>query len=151
MKRYIFLTLGIALSVLFVVAAYLESGGLYEALYYQRDFSQEMYELGVYPTLALLTVAITWGIAALYYYVINSVYFDRWWHWGLMLMVAAIATPAACYAVSDAALASAGVDYAVQLGQFEMQHVIWAALLFIVASLSMRWWSTNCRHTPFPQ
>lgn len=151
MKRYLFLGIGIVLSVAFVVAAYLDNGGLYEQLYYERAFSQEMMELGLYPTLALITVALTWGIAVLYYYVINSVNFDRWWHWAVMLLLAALVTPTACYAVSDAALAQAGVDYTVQLGQFEMQHVIWAAVLFSIASMAIRWWSTNCRHTPFPQ
>ena len=151
MKRYIFLAIGIAISAVFIVASYLDNANIYEQLYFEQEFNDEMVRLGLYPTLALLTIAITWGVAALYYYVINSVHFDRWWHWATMLAMVAVATPAACYYVSDTALTAAGVDYAVQLGQFEVQHVIWAALLFIVASMSIRWWSTNCRHTPFPQ
>ena len=26
-----------------------------------------------------------------------------------------------------------------------------AAVTFVIASYSMRWWSSNCRHTPIPQ
>ena len=69
----------------------------------------------------------------------------------MMLAIVAVVTPSVCYTVSDAALSTAGYDSPVQLGPFEMQHVIWAAALFIIASMSIRWWSTNCRHTPFPQ
>jgi len=29
--------------------------------------------------------------------------------------------------------------------------VLFAAVLYIIASYSMRWWSSNCRHTPLPQ
>ena len=65
MKRYIFLIVGIVVSVLFVMESYLSNGNLYEELYFEQEFSDAMVNLGVYPTLALLTVAITWGVAAL--------------------------------------------------------------------------------------
>ena len=44
-----------------------------------------------------------------------------------------------------------GLLYVGESIQFEFQTVLFAALLYIIASYSMRWWSSNCRHTPIPQ
>jgi hypothetical protein len=56
-----------------------------------------------------------------------------------------------CYIYNDTVFASHGLTYIGESIQFEMQTVLFAALLYIVASYSMRWWSSNCRHTPLPQ
>ena len=92
---------------------------------------------------------MTWGIAALYYYVINSVKFDRWYHWMSMLGVASVLTPVVCFVVVGNLLE--GMDYPTASVTFAVYNVIVSALLFTIASFSMRWWSSNCRHTPIPQ
>ena len=102
--KVIFLVIGAVISVLFGFF----SEPVYEALYYSSGFSEAMHNNDAYGIVAIIAIAMTWGIAALYYYVINSVKFDRWYHW-------------------------------------------MSALLFTIASFSMRWWSSNCRHTPIPQ
>jgi hypothetical protein len=101
--------------------------------------------------MALITIAITWGAAAIYYYAINSVKFDRWYHWLAVAAIVTLLVPIACYAYNDAVFASAGLGYIGESIVFQLQNLLWTPLLFVIASFSMRWWSSNCRHTPFPQ
>ena len=122
---------------------------LYEALYTVNGFSDQMYNTGAYGSVAVITIAMAWGIAAIYYYVINSVKFDRWYHWLAMLGVTAVLTPIVCYIVVSHLLD--GFDYGTAEFTFEVYNVLFTALTFVIASFSMRWWSSNCRHTPIPQ
>lgn len=147
-KKAIYLVLGIAVAVLFYVA----STSIYEALFYSGDFSNAMYNSGAYGIVALVTLAMTWGGAAIYYYVINSVKFDRWWHWLATLAVVALLTPLVCYLVTDGMLSfSDNEGYSTAGAQLQLANVLISAVLFTVASFSLRWWSSNCRHTPIPQ
>ena len=145
--KVIFLVLGAVVSVLFWIFRV----ELYEAVYNVNGFSDQMYNTGAYGSVAAITVAMSWGMAAIYYYVINSVKFDRWYHWLAVLGVVAVLAPVICYIYNDTVFANNGLLYVGESIQFEMQTVIFAALLYIVASYSMRWWSSNCRHTPLPQ
>ncbi len=126
-------------------------GMLYESLFYSQGFNDQLYNRGMYGVLAGITAAVPWAAAGLYYYVINSVRFDRWWHWLAVLAATTVLTPVLCHAYVSATFAEAGVDYASQAVAFEWVNVLYGALLFVVASFSLRWWSSNCRHTPIPQ
>ena len=143
--KVIFLVIGAVISVLFG----LFSEPVYEALYYSSGFSEAMHNNDAYGIVAIIAIAMTWGIAALYYYVINSVKFDRWYHWMSMLGVASVLTPVVCFVVVGNLLE--GMDYPTASATFAVYNVIVSALLFTIASFSMRWWSSNCRHTPIPQ
>ena len=151
MKHLIYLIIGIVLTALFFVFACSDGFNIYEQMYFSQGFNDKMFNLNVYPVIAALTILVSWGGAATYYYAINSVKFDRWWHWLSVLVIVSLVTPLACHAATTALLAGAGMDYGAATVQFGLQHIMWTALLFVVASFSMRWWSTNCRHTPFPQ
>ena len=146
-QHLVFLLVGIAISVLFFV--FRET--FYDTLYYNTEFNNNLYNLGLYNIFAIVTIAFTWLGAAVYYYAINSVRFDRWWHWLIVLAIVCVLCPAVCYIISLNSFARAGMDYAFEAFVFQVTTLVWAALLFIVASFSMRWWSSNCRHTPFPQ
>ena len=145
--HFIYLAVGIALTLLFFVLRETVFG----AIYYHPGFSDALYNTGLYDTIALLTLAMAWGMAAIYYYAINSVYFDRWYHWLAMLAVTVVVTPLVCYFVSGSVLRADGLEYGQQSAAFELSNTVWTALLFVVASFSLRWWSSNCRHTPIPQ
>jgi hypothetical protein len=108
-----------------------------------------MYNTGAYGTVAVITIAMAWGMAAIYYYVINSVKFDRWYHWLAMMGVTSVLTPVVCYIVVAHLLE--GFDYGTAEFTFQVYNILFTALTFVIASFSMRWWSSNCRHTPIPQ
>ena len=144
-EKVIFLVAGIIITVLFFIFKIT----LYDALYYANGFSNDLGNMDEYTSVALITIAMAWGCAAIYYYVINSVKFDRWYHWLAMLGVTAVLTPVVDYFVTCSILD--GKDYGAAIVSFEIHNIIFAAVLFIIASFSMRWWSSNCRHTPIPQ
>ena len=112
---------------------------IYELLYYETEFSQAMYDENMYLAVALITAIVAWAAAAIYYYGINSVSFARWYHWLAVLGVTAVLAPTDDY------------EYTVQLMHFSLLNIMVEAVLFIIASYSIRWWSSNCRHTPIPQ
>ncbi len=146
-KNILLFVLGAVISVLFIVF----STSLFEVLYYEREFSNEMYNANLYLPLAFVDVMVAWVLAAIYYYVINSVRFSRWYHWLIVLVIAMVLAPSINYIYANAAFADDGLAFYSQLLGFTMVGVIIEAVLFIIVSFSLRWWSSNCRHTPIPE
>ena len=147
MKNSILLIAGAVISLLFLVL----STKVFEALYYERAFSDAMYNQNLYFVVAIVTVAIAWVLAAIFYYVINSVRFSRWYNWLLVLAVACVAAPVTSFVLCNNSLTAEGFDFTSQLASFCTVDLFVEAVLFTVASFAMRWWSTNCRHTPIPE
>ena len=146
-KNIILLIAGIILSVLFIAF----STPLMESLYYEREFSMDFYNQSLYGLVATIDVAIAWAFAGLFYYVINSVSFSRWYHWLIMLALAAFLSAVAGYVYPNSLFVEQGLDYSVQLFRFALVNALLAAIVMVVASFAMRWWSSNCRHTPIPE
>jgi len=151
MKHLVYLIAGIAVTVLFFILSCTDGFNIYEQMFFNQGFNDKMYNLDMYPVIAAITIAVAWGGAAIYYYAINSVKFDRWYHWLAVMAVVVVLAPVVCYIYNDSVFASNGLMYVGESVRFEFQTVLFAALLYIVASYSMRWWSSNCRHTPLPQ
>lgn len=146
-KNFIFLALGIVITVLYVIF----STEIYEAMNLDPAFMDEMYNAHLYSTIAS-TIAITvWIVAAVYYYLINSVRFSRWYHWLIMLLLAILLAPSISIYFPFSEFSEEGKDYLMQLIQFNLINIGITILLFIIVSFSVRWWSTNCRHTPIPE
>lgn len=98
--------------------------------------------------LALITVLIPWVIAAMYYYVVDSVHLDRWWHWGVIMIVTGLLTGVSSW---QYLLSHIEPLYSTHIISLSGWNALWGACVFILASFGIRWWSTNCRHTPIPQ
>ena len=124
---------------------------LYEALYYEREFSNEMYNENLYFMVSVVTILVAWSFAAIYYYVINSVSFSRWYHWLLVLVAACVAAPVINFTYPNSVFRALGYDFSAQLFGFCMVDLAIEAVLFVVVSFAIRWWSSNCRHTPIPE
>ncbi|MFZ1236094.1 MAG: hypothetical protein WAR39_03690 [Prevotella sp.] len=146
-KNTILLITGAVLTLLFIIF----STPLFESLFYEREFSNEMYSANLYLIVAIVTVLVAWSFAGIYYYVINSVSFSRWYHWLMVLVTAMILGPVINYIYPNNIFSADGLDFSAQLFSFCMVDVIVEAVLFIIASFSIRWWSSNCRHTPIPE
>lgn len=144
MKNAILLIGGAVLTLLFVVFP----ATVFELVDSQSEFANEMYNENFYFVAAIVTALAAWGVAALFYYVVNSVSFSRWYHWLVTLFVAALAAPIINYVYLDGALS---IDYSTQLFGFCVVDFAVTAVLYVVASFAMRWWSGNCRHTPIPE
>lgn len=146
-NKIIFLVLGIIATIVFFVLR----DTIYEALYFAQGFSDQMYNLKLYTYFAGIIIAMTWGGAAVYYYLIDSVRFDRWYHWLITLAIVTLITPVTCYIVNDSVFADNDLLYISESIEIEFFTAMLTALMFIIASFSIRWWSSNCRHTPIPQ
>jgi hypothetical protein len=60
---------------------------VFELGYYEREFSNEMYNEHLYLIVAVVTAVVAWGAAGIFYYVVNSVSFSRWYPWLLVRAV----------------------------------------------------------------
>ena len=148
MKRnIIYLACGLVITLLFIIF----NVNVYETAYYAQGFSDQFFNLGLYTPVSLITAGVAWMGAAIYYFVINSVRFDRWYHWLLTLAIVTLLAPIVCYALNDYVFAKNDLMYITESINFELVNLAITAILFFVASFSMRWWSSNCRHTPIPQ
>ena len=146
-KNTILLITGLIITLLFLVF----STKIFESLYYEREFSNEMYNQNLYFVVAIVTAIIAWVAAGIFYYAINSVSFSRWYHWLTVLGVAVVLSAVVNYIYPNNIFSGDGLDFSAQLFGFCVVNVAVEAVLFIVASFSMRWWSSNCRHTPIPE
>jgi len=147
MKKSILLISGLVLTLLYIVF----SMQIYEAIYYEREFSDEMYNQNLYLISAFVSAIVAWGWAGIYYYLINSVSFSRWYHWLLMLAIAMIVSALINYFYPLSIFSENGLSFTHQLVNYSLVTAMLTAILFVIASFSMRWWSTNCRHTPIPE
>jgi len=147
MKNIVLLSCGIVLSLLFIVFC----TPIFEAFYYEREFSNEMYNQGLYTVVAISTVAIAWLFAAVFYYVINSVRFSRWYHWLLVMALAIFVAIFVGTVYPEQVFSTVGLNFSHRLFSFNIINGVCAGVMFAIASFAMRWWSSNCRHTPFPE
>lgn len=147
MRQLILLFTGIILTILFMVFA----TDLFEMFYYEMQFSNEMYNNGLYFVASLSTAIIAWLCAAIFYYGINSVSFSRWYHWLVMLVIAGIIVTAINVPYLESVFSDNGIDFSKELAVFAVVNIIIECIIYTIASFSIRWWSTNCRHTPIPE
>ena len=145
--KFVLLVTGALLSLLLVVFA----AQVVAFVYCGRAFSSGWFIQGNYTTVALLAVGVAWVLAAVFYYAVNSVSFSRWYHWLIVLAVAAMTVPVVVYVWLDGQFAGDGLDFSGQLFSFSLMAMLVEVVIFTLASFSMRWWSSNCRHTPFPE
>lgn len=139
--------MGLVATVLF----YVFRVEVYEVFFTAPGFSDQMYNHNIYGIITLITVATTWTAAGIYYYVINSVKFSRWYHWSCVLAIVTLITPIICYAVNNSIFEQNNLSYTTEAISLEFCNAIFSAAMFVIASFSIRWWSSNCRHTPIPQ
>lgn len=149
MKNFILLAAGIILTIAFAIFA----THIFEAMYYSNVFSNEMYDLQLNGPCAWICIGIAWALAALFYYAINSVSFSRWYHWLIVLVCGVVLSAIATYLFINHQfdILTNDADFSVQTFRMAINAGICQAVIFVVASFSIRWWSSNCRHTPFPE
>lgn len=112
--------------------------------------------------LSLSLFAITVIGVVVFYYVINSARFYKKRHWGFMMLISAlivlIVNLSTCISMAgkqipkDPSNPAAGFLFSqgdTAFFLFGLQMFIGACLLFFIFSVILKWWSTNCRKTPF--
>ena len=101
------------------------------------------------------------GVVA-FYYVINSVRFYKKRHWGLTMLISAlivfIVYISTCISMAGKQIPkdpdNDKAGFLFNQGDsvffiFSLQVFVGACLFFVIFSIILKWWSTNCRKTPF--
>jgi len=127
----------------------------YELLAYFDVFSDDMYNQNLYITIGLCMVLIPVGILTIYYYVINSVKFGKWWHWLLLVVVLCAINFGIAYVTSYNELSylyqqqNQKLPYASEFVGFSLINALWVFVVSFVWSMIIKWGSKNCSRTPF--
>lgn len=141
--NWIALGVGLALSVLFLVF----SSTIYEAMYYQAEFSNEMYNQKLYFVVGLLAVIVSWGSTALYYLIIDS--FSSIKSWLVLGLINLLLSPTVTWLYTGNSFEEHNFDFSAQIQNFSIVSMAVCLVLFIIASFSLKGLSINSETTPF--
>ena len=110
----------------------------------------------LFPYLFLVTIGIAIVLFFLYYYVINHPRFNRWWSWLIMFLLVAAGAFGYSYYVVHASIVQNNIapslQYAISTSNgllLGIYSAIMAILLFLLLTLLLRHWSSNCKHSPW--
>jgi len=127
----------------------------YELLAYFDGFSDDMYNQNLYITIGLCMILIPIAVLAIYYYVVNSVKFAKWWHWLLLVVVLCVINFGIAYGVSYNELSylyeqqNKTLPYSMEFVSFSLVNALWTFVVSFIWSMIIKWGSKNCRRTPF--
>lgn len=129
----------------------------YELLGFFEGFSDDMFDNSLYLPIGLCMVLIPVVFLTLYYYVLNSARYNKWWHWLLLVIVLCVVNFGISYLVSYRNIMNIYTDMnsepSYSLGtycfSFSMINVFWCFVVSFIWSLIIKWGSSDCRRTPF--
>ena len=126
----------------------------YELTYFE-GFSATMYENGLYIPIGFCMVLIPIAVLTLYYYVVNSRRFNKWWQWLLLVIIICVINFGIAFGISFNGIydvfGTSDVGYplvACCLG-FSFINFMWSFVISFVWSMIIKWGSTQCKRTPF--
>ncbi|MCB9018133.1 MAG: hypothetical protein H6544_05985 [Prevotellaceae bacterium] len=129
--------------------------------------TQDYTNPNVFNKIGLLVLLISLVLSFVYYYVLNSAKWNRWWHWLIVMFVCGIVN---FYVGVQSVLADfldgnigdclmytrdENSEIISQLinesdcWMFGVANMIVSMIFFFVLSFVIKWKSTNCKHTPF--
>ncbi len=102
------------------------------------------------------TIGIAIVAFLLFYYVINSPRFNRWWSWLIVLLVSMGLAYGYGFQVINVDIVNNDIapSLASQIGRsnailFGIYNSVFCGLVFFILSEAFRWWSRNCKHAPW--
>ncbi len=145
-NNWLLFGLGIIVSVLF----FFFSPDVYENLYYEPSFSNDMYNQGMYDLAAILTLGICWGIAILYYLILEHVFSCyRWYHWLITVILVIILSPSVTYNYTDSYFMDMDLNYEVQERNFAIASAFVSFVIYLIICLCIKGLSRDNSKTPF--
>jgi hypothetical protein len=113
-----------------------------------------------YNMYGFIALGIALGVVLVYYYVINHPRFSKWWSWLLMLLLVGVSNLVIGGAMTIADLNAGNIGDCLLNGEnggvdaticwmFGLADGIVSILFFSIFSIAFKWWSTNCKMTPF--
>jgi hypothetical protein len=127
----------------------------YELISYFEGFSDSMYDNSLYVPIGFCMVLIPIVFLTLYYYVVNSRRFNKWWHWLLLVVIICAINFGIAFGISYNGIYDihgtdeVGYPLVASCIGFSFINVMWTALISFVWSMIIKWGSSQCRRTPF--
>ncbi|ADQ80185.1 membrane protein [Paludibacter propionicigenes WB4] len=127
----------------------------YELIDYFPGFSDDMYNQNLYITIGLCMVLIPIGILTIYYYVVDSVKFNKGWYWLILVLILCATNFGIAYGISYNELSylyeqqNKVMPYSTEFVGFSFINAFWTFVVSFVWSMMIKWKSKNCRRTPF--
>lgn len=119
----------------------------------------------LYVPIGVVTLVIALMFMVGYYYLINSARLNRWWHWVVVLLIVGGINLFIGYGWTKSELPNIGdclmyYDGDKEKNPFELITVAncWlfglanffvSSIFFMAFSFAFKWWSTQCKRTPF--
>lgn len=128
-----------------------------------QDYSKQ----NQFNTIGLIGIAVSAFIVIFYYYILNHPRFSKWWSWLIMLGFTGVINLFIGYGITYSDVLNGTisddlmyvrdkqgeiVDTLITVSNcwgFGVANMFVSILFFIVLSFGMKWWSTNCKRSPF--
>ncbi|MDR0603768.1 MAG: hypothetical protein LBG80_05635 [Bacteroidales bacterium] len=122
--------------------------------------TEESWGASQYTMYGFIALGIALVIMLIYYYAINHPRFNRWWSWILMLLLVGLSnffigaetTLSDLWAgnIGDCLINGGnGGVYDINCWMFGLANFFVSVIFFIIFSIGLKWWSANCKRTPF--
>jgi len=112
---------------------------------------KDSFQYKVYPEVGLSLLVIGGMFAFFYYYYLNA-RFGRYYSvksWLVMLFISSIVVGVVTYLRTKSILDGPSIDVSQQLLSLSLINTIYAAFLFLLMSLIIKWYSPMGKRTPF--
>jgi hypothetical protein len=129
--------------------------------------SQAYTNENLFNSIGLTTLFVSLLFVLIYYYLINHPRFNKWGHWSIVLILSGIINFFIAYrwilgdflkgAIDDCLMYKRDEEgsmvsqliFESDCRMFGISNFIVSALFFILLSFIFKWWSHNCKHSPF--
>lgn len=136
----------IIITVLFIVFA----APIYNLFYIGSDaFDEEMYDTNMYLSLSVITCCVIWGIAIIYYWIIDSVSLSSFWVWAVFGVIAIALCCGLCYYLPWSNFDANNLDFSSDLSIVALIEIPIAFILFAIVCIATKRLSRNCSTKPF--
>lgn len=123
------------------------------------DAGNTIWDGSPYTMFGLIALVSALLVAFIYYYIINSAGFNKFWSWLIMMLITGLSN---LFVGSGITIGDLNSGYIVRnLGEagknvnvsncwmFGVANMIIAIIFFFIISMAIKWWSCNCSKSPF--
>ncbi len=131
-------------------------------LFVDGSLLDDIIDEGLIMSLSLSTFFIPFVGVISFYYLINRVRFSKKRHWALMMLISGvlvlIVNLSTCISMAGKQIlrdpSNPAAGFMFDQGDsvffmFSLQMFLLSCFYFFIFSIILKWWSTNCRKTPF--
>lgn len=145
-KSWILLVVAIAVTALFMIFA----EPVFTTFYVGTDnFADAMYDFNLYFSLATYISLIVWVFAILYYWVLDQVKLSSFVGWALFFVLAVVGAPLVAYFYPVSVFDAENLEFMSDMPGFAIVSVPLALVEYLIVSLGIKDFSTNCSTRPF--